>query len=158
MFVNFGVSPLACLSSAVHYPLSPVRRLLCLPAILFSPCGQFVRETVQTLRLDSAQNEAKLALASSSTRFPAASVAAVAQLHRRGEWAEERGICGCLGASFGSARLVVEQFIIAANWFLSTLNRLLRTYVPSPQTRERERLIGSAAGKLFMLVHTLFYT
>lgn len=56
-----------------------------------------------------------------------------------GSEAEERGICGCLGASFGSARLVVEQFIIAANWFLSTLNRLLRTYVPRPQTKERER-------------------
>lgn len=90
MFVNFGVSPLACLSSAVrcplstiHSPLSSVRRLLCLPAILFSPCGQFVRETVRTLRLDSAQNEAKLALA--LLCCPAASVAAVAQLHSRGE-------------------------------------------------------------------------
>lgn len=84
MFVNFGVSPLACLASTVrcplftlHSPLSPVRHLLCLPAILFSPCGQFVRETVRTLRLDSAQNEAKLALA--LLRRPAASVAAVAQ-------------------------------------------------------------------------------
>lgn len=36
------------------------------PAILFSPCGQFVRETVRTPRLDSAQNAPKLALATAA--------------------------------------------------------------------------------------------
>lgn len=109
-----------CLPWLVFRPLSTVRCPLSAVYSAFLPfCFHLAANLYEKLfgLCDSTARKMKLNWPSPAAlpRYPAASVAAVAQLRSREERAEERGICGCLGASFGSARLVVEQFIIAAN-------------------------------------------
>lgn len=93
-------------------------RLLLPPAILFSPCGQFVRETVRTPRLDSAQNATKLAPATAQKEKEGERERARGRERRRGRKLEQRmfgGIIWMLHSLGCHTRLVVEQFIIAAN-------------------------------------------